>query len=509
MNNETSMRGLVKVDILDHKGRVVQEGRWQPNLILDAGLNKVADVFLCDLFKFAVKGSHYGSLGEAIPMKEVIATSNTFTLAATGVKAIGTLTRVAGTFSFTAGDVNGTHIGSLIRCADTSGAAKGSECIITGLAGPDPSSVVDVRQVGNVNPLVPYVTKHVILYKVQSTGMTNEVGRTGIYSETPGENGTTHSGTVLTHKRTFIFDQEAQSVENFTTLFGTWDGSTMRVTRTGGTRNFVTTDIGSYIQFVDGQYCAIKTIVSATVVTVDRAPTTSPLTAAQIIKIYGHNKYTHIGFSNSETGGDPLNILVRLENSSGASVPITPLGNNPELTGQQIKVTYQMQISFGPGTTTAQVAPFSDTANALGSGGNGGSYVLEGVGASIIDPSTGDTDISSQALEPCGTGSAALSNVSTALKPLTPTSTAPPDRSLGAVVVPLTPDEYTADAFSRTFTAIFGVGVGTATNWRCMGIFDESANNFIWTFLFSHNRQKPSTYQMILHFRKTWNRDLT
>jgi hypothetical protein len=76
-------------------GIVVKEGRWQPNLILDRGLDILATIPICDYFKVCAKGTGTGATSEDV--------ADTNTYSQTGPDL--TLTRTAGTRDFTSADV--------------------------------------------------------------------------------------------------------------------------------------------------------------------------------------------------------------------------------------------------------------------------------------------------------------------------------------------------------------------------------------------------------------------
>jgi hypothetical protein len=479
MNFPISLKGFVQVDVLDHRGRIVHRSKKRPNLILDQGLDRLAEVAICDMFLYAVKGT------DTVAMSETV--TGTYTLDDVGA----TVTRISGVRDFTSDDE-----GFLIR------SQTGIECIITTISS---ATVADVRPVGSAT-LTAYSAKTIKLYRVNATGLASEAGRTGNYSSIVGENTTTTaSGNIRTFKRTFLFDPEPSNIEtpDVSNTY-TWTGT--GVTRTAGARDFATGDIGKYIKFPStGEFCKISSRTSATVVVVDRAPIATHTSLN--ITLYGYNSYSHIGLSDLAATGANLNVMVRLEDGSGNPSPVLALGENPEVGGQQVKVTYSLVVTFSPVATQSGTGLFSGDTAAMGGASRAGSWVLEAIASSFV-ASDGSTDISNIGLEPYAGGDMALSISSAALVPLTGSSV-PPDRSAGAQFVGMTPNGYVAGSFTNTYSGTFGVTDAVGTNWRTMGIYDEDSKQFLWTYLFTNAQKKPATHSFTLTFRKTWNRDLS
>lgn len=483
IKSKMGLKGQVLAEVIDHTGKVVKSRHWQPNLILDQGLNTLATEFLCDLFKYAVAGTGVPG-GDATATKEVVPGANSFTLSG------GTITRTAGTRNFTADDV-----GKLVRSDDN------KECIIAAYTD---ATHVDVRQVGKLG-LTNFTARDITLYSVHQTGMDAEIWRTNTYSSVSGENSTTTGtgGTAdeRTFKRTFIFDPEPEQKEVVTGTYG-WPLSSSTITRASGARAFTTADVGKYIEFqTSGQFAKITGYTSATVVTVDRQPDTAEV--AQAINVYGFRTYKEIGFSHSETAANNLNIRVRLEDNGGTVQPVLVLGENPETPGQQLKITYQLLLTASPSAVSGTVvANITDTGNVMSSNKNG-KYVLESYATSQV-ASSGETDASYINLEPSYAGRIALSPSTTALAAFGNT-----DRSDGVSAVDGELDDYEEDSFTRLVVGTFSLNDAVASNWRSMGLYDGDSENFVFTFLFNANQIKDGEHSLTLRFRKSWNRDLS
>lgn len=480
------LKGEVKVDVVDHLGNVVREGRWQPNLLLDQGMNKLTYVLLCDLFAYAVKGP------DTTAMKRTIS-GNKYTLDADTMTV--TRTDVTGTaYPFTSADQH-----QLIR------SASGSECIITSITS---DMVVAVKPVGRAS-LVEYVDQVITLYRVNAIGMSGETTpRTDSYSTISGENSTTDVTNVRTLKRTFLFDPEGEYLETGT-MGCNWPINSDIVQATvAGSRNFTSDDVGKVIAFAGGLYAQITHFIDNDEVRVDRESKTNLVGMAATI--YGYAEYGQIGFSEVGTFGDNLNILVRLEDVNGASSTVRAMGSNPINPGQQVKVTYQMKVTFGPNVKSlSSSSNIDDPGNVMGA--KSGFYSLEAIASSKVS-SDGSTDSESVGLEPSVGGYIALSTNGEQLVPIS-TTKAPPDRGAGAQFVQSNRMPYVAGEFSILTEGIFGINQGNSpsgvANWKSLGIYDPTYDRFLFTFLYDNAQKKPGTHQLTVRFRKTWNRDLS
>lgn len=480
-NHTIGLKGRLKVEVLE-AGRVVLSRPWQRNLILDQGLNNLADKYVAQLFEYAAGGTGTS------PTKVTVDPANSFSLAG------ATLTRTAGTFTFTDPD----DVGKLVRRADT----PFTEGIIVAVNSP---TSVELRAVGQ-GSLANYTAKDIIIYSVQAVGLDAETGsRTNDYSSVTGQNGTTDASGTRTLKRTFIFDQvpEAKELATDTDPAATYSRAGATVSQVAGTRDFTAGDVGKYIYFPTADVLTKITALTssapgATTVTVD----SSGAIAAEAIEFYGFVSYGEVGFSHEATMGDNINIRVRLEDGSGNSDPVPVYGETPESPGQQLRVTYEIEVTVSPITTTAGTALISDAGNLMSSNKTG-AYVIERLALSAVD-NDGATNLDYATLEPAEAASAGLSSVTTALAPL-----AGPDRSAGATSVDMVADDYVPDSFTRTYEGTFNINDAIATNWRILGLFDAVSETFPFTFRFNANQAKSAEIALVVRFSKTWNRDLS
>lgn len=545
MNPTFGLTGRIKLSVLNG-GRITHETPWMPNLWMDQGLNRIAEVAICDAFAVAVKGT-----GLPVTFEDQSASANTYSIASGD----STLTRTAGTRSFTTDD-----IGKLIRFTTT----PFQEFHISGYT--------DATTVELSPPAAATITnKKINLYGVQLTAVTGEVGRSDTYGLAAADNSTATAANVRTFTRSFIFPSEDTRTEvveqsNFfaqtgftvntdastsaTRLFdpsdvgskitfllsgltatitayvdtdhvtvdisqtnlaqnislskssalretvtGTYSRSGTNVTRASGARDFVTGDVGKIINFrTDNVECKIVSYTSATVVVVDVSGTLS----AQSIYLYGFTDYQSVGFSDSTGRAANINILVPLA-SSIRLYPSTEL-----IQSDQLKVTYQCKLTVTPNTSTAGslASIISDPGNLM-SGNKNGNYAIESFATSTVKTS-GDTDVSFPCLEPYYGGSAGFSTSSDAIAPLSNKV-----RSADTSFTDLIPDDYNPGAFTNTYQAIFGLNDAVNPAWRTLMIYDPDSTSSIFAFVFTVSQKKDASHTFQIGFRKTWGRDLS
>lgn len=480
-NAQIGIKGRVKVEVINHRGEVVRGHGWQRNLLLDQGLNNLADKYFVQLFEYAAAGTG------TTATKETVDTANSFTLSGT------TLTRTAGTRDFDANDV-----GKLVRRASS----PFTEGIITAI---NSTTSVELRAVGQTS-LANYTAQDILLYSVQQVGLDTEtLDRTNDYSSIAGQNSTTDVAEVRTMKRTFIFAplDEIKELPTDTDPAATYSRTGSAVSQVAGTRDFTAADVGKYIYFPTAEVLTKITAltdatVGATVVSVDSSGTV----AAEAIELYGFTEIGEVGFSDTATPGDNLNVRVRLENGSGVSSPLPVYGPTPEAPSEQLRVAYELEVTVSPSTSVSGTALISDPGNLM-SGNKTGTYTIEHMALSAVDADGGsNTDYAT--LEPAEPSAAGLSPDTAALVPLNG-----PDRSEGATSVDLAAEDYVADSFTRIYEGTFGINDAVATNWRVLGLFDANSETFPFLFRFAANQNKTAAISLVVRFQKTWNRDLS
>jgi hypothetical protein len=191
MNESTiAVKGRYKVKVLE-ADRVVQESDWQPNLILDQGLDKFATVRIADCFLYACCGT------DNTPVKDTPAPLVTW--------GGTTLTAAAAIWS-------NLDIGKLVVFV------TGQQCYITGYT--DSTHVTVDR-----SNTIPSGTA-IVMYHVNQTKLNAEIYRSNTYSQNQGDNSTTRNGAVITFQRTFLFPIETGAGHTYFEL-GWSNGSIM------------------------------------------------------------------------------------------------------------------------------------------------------------------------------------------------------------------------------------------------------------------------------------------
>jgi hypothetical protein len=178
--------------VVDRRGHVIREARdWTPNLILNAGLDRVNNAIWPENWKYAGVGTD--------------ATANTVDSGVTTASQSGTtVTLVGGSFTFAAGDATG---GGNVIAWDS-----GERARITGYTGPTQVTVAESQTVG---------AGQFTLAKTNQTGLGAAVKWDNAYLTGAGNCGTARSGNVLTHRRTWDFTYEVSTnwARNNTSVF--------------------------------------------------------------------------------------------------------------------------------------------------------------------------------------------------------------------------------------------------------------------------------------------------
>jgi len=485
------LQGQVKVEVIDHAGKVIEERPWQPNLILDQGLNNLADHHIAQLFEWAVGGTGTSRTREALP------TSNNYNLTIAGNLA---RTLATGGRPFTTAVVPGEPQGDIGKLAKFTTGAK-IEGIITAVTDADNAYV---RPVGESGVLANLTGLDVVLYSVHQKGLDAEFGaRTNDYSGVTGHNKTTDSLSTgkRTMQRTFIFPAQTTPKEVVT---GNYSQATATVTRSSGARDFTVADKGKYLHFVTAnQGGFIASVTNATTVVLASGYTSAGASGA--IELYPGINYGEIGFSHTGTAGDNLNIRVRLEDGSGNSAPIYVSGPTPIAPSMQLRVTYKLDVTVSPITIENGNANISDPTDVM-SGNKSGKYTIERLALSSVN-NDGTSNLTFTSLEPADPASAGFSPLNATLAVMG--GGVSHDRGAGAATVQMTAEPYVADDFTRLYTGTFGVNDAIGTAWWVLGIFDVGSSTFPFAFKFDVKQAKTAEVALNVRFSKTWNRVLT
>jgi len=388
-------KGRFKVAVIDARTkRVVHERPWQPNLILDQGLDKIATVTWASVFAYCAAGT--GN------------TPTSDTSGATTASQSGT-TVIASAGFFASGDA-----GKLIRWGD------GHEAKITSFTD---STHVTVDRSQTVTGAT------FTMYRVNQTGLTAEVsggaGRSNNYLTGSPSCDSSRTGAVFTMTRTYDFSSPA-----------------------------------------------------------------------------GSTNYAEIGVSDSGTQSNNLFSRMLI---SGGSVTV--------LATQQLRVTYQLQLTVSPTT------PFSKTAAITGwpvlpATATSGTEQMAGIGLSKV-ATTGlagawdGFNLSNQCNEPSVGGQIWISPSSDAHLSFP----ASPDRRANAAVKSLSLGSYSNGNFYLDKTATFSANEANRSDFRSMGVaganFATTVIEVGFCFLFDQAQTKDNTHTLALTFRFSWGRDLS
>lgn len=464
MKNSMQMNGSAKVEVVDHNGRVVRSIE-QPNLILDAGMERLATVVMADLFTSCARGTG------TTDTKEIVSGATTY-------QQTGNTVTCTGSRNFAAGDV-----GKVIKFSNGMVARIQSQATSESQA--TSTASVDVSQT------VPALST-AIIYAVDQEGLDNETHRTSLYSAAAGDNGTTDVDNLRTMKRTFVFYPESDDPDVVLDNYSKVSNVVARLA--GSSRDFTIDDEGSYLRFPsEGVEYLITSFIDADSVEVDDS---AFAIASGPITIYGFNEYNEIGFSHTASAGNNLNSRIKLAS------PVAVRKPTGVLPGQQMRVTYSLAVTVSPATANFGTAPITDPANVMSSD-KSGSYGVESLALSSVN-ADGTTNYTNMALEPSVGGYIGLSNSFSAVSPFAGTS-----RGSGLGYIQAVNLDYTPLSFSRTTTASFGINDAIGSAKRSILLFsDPAAPVAAFVFVFSANQRKTHTSALNLQFKKTWSRTL-
>lgn len=186
LNTDIAVDVKVKTRLMDARtGKVVKERPWEKNLVLDQGLNALAQDTTNSLQCFPATCSTYCQIGSSNTAVKVSSGAVTFTQAGT------TLTASAG--FFTASMVNG-----LFKWGTGTG---GVEVYITGF-----TSTTQVTVATSATVSTPEVGT---VWMVQQTALQSFLFTSNTYQTLSGDCSTTVVGNVITIQRTYIFGVQA------------------------------------------------------------------------------------------------------------------------------------------------------------------------------------------------------------------------------------------------------------------------------------------------------------
>lgn len=397
-------QGRYKVMVVDAAtDKVVHEGDWQKNLILNQGMDQVASREWQGCYQYGICGT--GTSPNTVD-------SVTDTASQTGT----TVTSVGGTVNFT----TDSAVGDMIKWD------SGSEARII--------SITDALNV-EVTPSQSVGSGLYTIYKTSRVGLQTETKRSNTYLTGTGNCGSTQSGTTISGRRTYDFTTES-----------------------------------------------------------------------------GNVTYTEVGVGWSNTGSTTVFSRILLN---------TPVSL---ISGQKLRLVYQLDITLTPSTANAKNFPISGWPIAP-SVTTDGSEQIQIIGLSVPNTS-GNASVFSvgcanPALDPGCTNSTsagrlfALSTNSTALQAFGSAVS----RATTAFVCSVAPTNasYTSLSFQLDVSTVFQVADAVSASLRsvCMGSRNSASSDFpydtdnqCFVFLFNEAQNKSNTQTLTLTVRFTWSRVL-
>lgn len=295
LNNKTKFSGSLKVEVVNPDGSIDKSFPVQPNLILNAGMDRLAS-----------SGPHkvgtYGVIGTGTRANKRASGALTITVLDTGAISC------SGAF-FEAQDV-----GRILKLATD------EEFVI--------ATFVDDQNVTTAAPpLVDLAAAIGSIHYVNETQLETETKRTNSYVSGASYNGTSYAAAALTHKRTFAFSVESGPVTY--QEFGVSWGS-------NPTNLFARALLLSPVSLIAGQQ--IRVIYELTVAYGPASPVTviEPITGVAIDGEYGIENISGDSFGSIDASGSPTSF-------SGAALVADVAPNN-------------RSVNFGSSTSSTALA---------------------------------------------------------------------------------------------------------------------------------------------------------
>jgi hypothetical protein len=222
----------------------------------------------------------------------------------------------------------------------------------------------------------------------------------------------------------------------------------------------------------------------------------------------GTVNYTEIGFSWTNTGANTTFSRILLP----APVQV--------LSGQQLRIVYELRISYAPttpqsGSATINGWPISPAT------GTAGQYCIQMTGLALVS-TTGATTVTNTGNEPSfisdsNSGLSCYMFLSTNSTAINSAGSAPNRAGTNPALKVLAKAAYTTNSYVVDKSGTYAVGEANSTGWRSMGYGASSPNNTFpydtnrtnFVFLFDEAQTKPNTHTLTMTWRTTWSRTLS
>lgn len=448
-------------------GKVVRETPWASNLILETGMTALVTNVLANLFTYCCIGS------SSTPTQ---ATSGAITATTSGT------TCTANTSIFISGDV-----GQMIYFPGT-----GQSAVITGFT--DNTHVTLSASLGISSGLI------FTIFAINQTGLGGEVHRTNNYLTGSGNCGTTYTGGVYTHTRTFDFPIETGNQTYYEVGFSN--------TATPGANIFMRGIFSTApVDVVIGQQLRVIYNVLVTVTPVSPRNRTVAISgwpalqyavaassSTNLITLVGHgfplNTQIFFGGTTAPGGITFATVYYVIPNDANTFfISATPSGGHITITSNGTDVllftnTNGQEQLAGDQFSGVNTAGASIAFNADRSGGAGV--------ASIGEPSTGVSR------------NVGLSIDTTALPAYNATQAAPSIPAGGTLA--LTPGSYTSGSYTLLYSATFAVENGNSNSIFKIYTYDPGTGGQGLVYFFSQPQQKTNLFTLTIVFQYTWGR---
>lgn len=451
--------------------RVVRETEWANNLILDAGMDRVASMSMCQLFLSCCVG-----------------TGNTPTVDDSGVI---TASRAGTAVTASAPIFAGGDVGKLLRFS------TGEKSKITVFTDNQHVTVADSGTVGAT------VFK---MYRVTQTGLAVETKRSTTYLTGASNCFSTRVGGVFTNQRTYDFTAEVGSVNyaevGFSDQAGAGANLNMRGLFSGGAVTILATQqIRVVYQFivtlspiVNRQKTPTITGWPSLVQAVTCDNTTDRITLAShglltdyLIQLQGSVAPTGLSFAT--------NYYVKNPTTNDFQLAATPGGAAIDFTTNGTSVTLTTNIQGSEVSESIGLSSIASTGASTGWEGHGSLGGLHNEN------------------EPGGTGNLAyIATDTTALRsfPASPPSVSGVPTG-GAPSVTL--DAYTNGTFTRTKSILITAANGISSAIRSAGLGMSSDFGGLapggLRFLFDTKQEKDNLHSLALVWKYVWDRDFS
>jgi hypothetical protein len=314
-----AVEARVKTRIMCAKtGRVVKERPWQKNLILDVGLNGLAQDNSLSQSSRPASASLFCMVGSSNTPVKIASGAITFTQAGT------TLTASAGFFT-------SSMVGSLFKWGTGSG---GVEVYITAFTD---TTHVTVQTAATV--AVPEVG---VVWNVQQTGLQTHLYTSNTYQTNSGDCQTTVTANSVTHQRTYIFPVQAAP---YTVNEIGWNPATS-TTRTMGRLVLTSSDIIGTSNFYVVVIAITYTYSPSVPTAVANVGTNIDTAGTAMIEWFGVSYVDSTGAVNSN------GATAALDGSVGAGLRFTTVNYSQNATVPGLTSTLAWTGIIGSGSTT-------------------------------------------------------------------------------------------------------------------------------------------------------------